>query len=148
MDQNKLTQKSQEALNAAQNKAVTFGHQEVGTEHLLVALLEQTDGLVPGLFRKMDVPPDSVVRALEDELRQRPSMTGPGYEAGKIYLSQPLSKALVEAEKHAERMKDAYVSVEHLVMAILGAGSSTPTSQILHKFNVDSDRFLHALLLI
>ena len=72
MDMNKMTQKSQEALAEAQNKAVTFGHQEVNTEHLLIALLEQPEGLVGRMFRKMDVPPEAVVKELETELRKRP----------------------------------------------------------------------------
>ena len=145
MDMNKLTQKSQEALASAQNKAVTFGHQEVGVEHLLAALLEQDGGLISRLFRKMDVAPEAVVEALEEALRKRPSMSGPGYEAGKIYLSQELSKVCVDAEKQATRMKDDYVSVEHLLLAALTAGSGTPAGAVLARFDVTPDRFLHAL---
>jgi len=145
MDMNKLTQKSQEALASAQNKAVTFGHQEVGVEHLLTALLEQDGGLISRLFRKMDVAPEAVVEALEEALRKRPSMSGPGYEAGKIYLSQELSKVCVDAEKQATRMKDDYVSVEHLLLAALTAGSGTPAGAVLARFDVTPDRFLHAL---
>ncbi len=145
MDMNKLTQKSQEAMAAAQNKAVTFGHQEVDLPHLLAALLEQGDGLVPRLLAKMDVAPDAMVRELEAELRKRPSMSGPGYEAGKIYVSQALSKVLVDAERQAQRMKDEYVSVEHLVLAILGVSSGTPVGVLLQKHGVSPDGFLHAL---
>ncbi|MEM7202361.1 MAG: ATP-dependent chaperone ClpB [Planctomycetota bacterium] len=145
MDMNKLTQKSQEAMAAAQNKAVTFGHQEVDTLHLMAALLEQPDGLIPRLFRKMDVAPDAVAQALESELRKRPSVSGPGFEAGKIYLSQGLSKVLVDAQKQAERLKDDYVSVEHLGLALLGAGGASPVVQVLRKFEISHDRLLHAL---
>ncbi len=145
MDMSKLTQKSQEALAAAQNKAVTSGHQEVDVLHLLLALLEQPDSLAARLFHKMDVPAEPMARALEAELRRRPSVSGPGYEAGKIYLSAALSKVLVEAEKQAERMKDDYVSVEHIALAILNAGTGTPAGRVLQQFNVSHDRFLHAL---
>ncbi len=145
MDMQKLTQKSQEALAAAQKRAVDFGHQEVEVEHLLAALLESQDGLVNRLLRRMDVPSDSMLAAVEDELRKRPKVSGPGFEAGKIYLSQRLSRVLVAAEKQAAQMKDEYVSVEHLLMAMLAEGGSTPTARVLKQFNVASDRFLNAL---
>ena len=80
MDMNKLTQKSQEALTAAQSRAITFGHQEVAGEHLTLALLEQPDGLIGSLFRKMDVSVEGMVAALEVELRQLPKVTGAGYQ--------------------------------------------------------------------
>ena len=78
MDMNKLTQKSQEALEQAQTKAVRFGHVEIDGEHLLLALVDQTEGLVPRLFRKMDVPVDGFRQALEGELQKRPRVSGPG----------------------------------------------------------------------
>ncbi len=145
MDLSRLTQKSQEALSDAQQRAVTFGHQEVDNEHLLVALLEQPDGLVPRLCTKMDVPIDSLVEAVETELRKRPSVSGPGYEAGKIYLSQRLSRLLVDAEKHAKRMQDEYVSVEHLMLALMGESGKSPARDVLQQFDITPDRFLHAL---
>ena len=117
MDMNKLTQKSQEAIADAQSKAITFGHQEVDGEHLALALLEQPDGLVPSLFRKMDVDVANVVQALSNELRKRPKVSGPGYSPDRIVISQALSKALVTAEQRAGKMKDEYVSVEHLMLA-------------------------------
>jgi ATP-dependent Clp protease ATP-binding subunit ClpB len=90
MDLNKLTQKSQEALSDAQNKAITRGHTEVDGEHLLLALIEQEQGLIPRLLQKIDVPADAVRTAVETELEQRPRISGPGVEPGKIYLSQRL----------------------------------------------------------
>ena len=106
MDMNKLTQKSQEALAEAQSKSIALGHQEVSAELLLLALLEQEDGLVPRLFEKMDVPTAALRDALDQELRKRPKVSGPGVEAGKIYISQPLSKALVAAEQEAKLLND------------------------------------------
>ncbi len=144
MDMSRLTQKSQEALAQAQHKAVTFGHQEVGTQHLLMALLEQEEGLIGRLCKKMDVSAEALVKALEGSLRNKPSVSGPGYEAGKIYLSQSLSKLLVDAEKHAGRMRDEYVSVEHLMLALLSEKDS-PVTEILQRFAITHDRFLHAL---
>jgi ATP-dependent Clp protease ATP-binding subunit ClpB len=145
MDLNRLTQKSQEAVSQAQQRAVTFGHQEVDCEHLLLALVEQDEGLVARLFAKMDVPRGPFASALEAELRKKPSVSGPGYEAGKILLSQRLARVLTEAERHAKRMQDEYVSVEHLVLAVLGEGQNTPAGRVLQQFQVTHDRFLHAL---
>ncbi|MDA0373675.1 MAG: ATP-dependent chaperone ClpB [Planctomycetota bacterium] len=145
MDLNRLTQKSQEAVSQAQQRAVTFGHQEVDCEHLLLALVEQEEGLVARLFAKMDVARGPFASALEAELRKKPSVSGPGYEAGKIFLSQRLARVLTEAERHAKRMQDEYVSVEHIVLAVLGEGQGTPAGRVLQQFQVTHDRFLHAL---
>jgi ATP-dependent Clp protease ATP-binding subunit ClpB len=145
MDLNKFTQKSQEALGAAQSKAVTWGHQEVDVEHLLLALAEQQDGLVPRLLQKMDVPVEPFQRALEAALHKRPKVAGPGYDASRILLTQRLSKVLVDAEKHAQRMKDEYVSVEHVFLAMLGEGGQTPAGEVLAQFRITPDRFLHSL---
>ena len=123
MDINRLTQKSQEALQSAQTKALRYGHQEVDGEHLLLALLEQPEGLVPRLLSRMEVPVDPLKAEVERELARRPKVSGPGAEAGKIYLTQRLQQILLRAEDEAKRLKDEYVSVEHLWLALLeGAG--------------------------
>ncbi|HKH46390.1 MAG TPA: ATP-dependent chaperone ClpB [Thermoanaerobaculia bacterium] len=145
MDINKLTQKSQEALSSAQTKALRYGHQEVEAEHLLLALLEQPEGLVPRLLARMDVPTASLVAELERELSRRPSVSGPGVEAGKIYVSNRLQKVFLRAEDEAKRLKDEYVSVEHLVLAMIEEGSSMPAGRVLNQFGVTRDRFLAAL---
>ncbi|MGD8987211.1 MAG: ATP-dependent chaperone ClpB [Syntrophobacterales bacterium] len=146
MDPNKLTQKSQEALHDAQNKAVRFGHQEVDGEHLLLALLEQAEGLIPRLFNKMDVPVDALKEEVEAELQKLPSVSGPGTEAGKIYVTQRLNRILMKAEEEAKRLKDEYVSVEHLALALVEEGSGTAAGRIFQKFNVSRDRFLQTLI--
>ena len=116
MDLNRLTQKSQEALHDAQTKALRFGHTEVDGEHLLLALLDQPDGLAPRLLgpgRRRSRP----ARAP----RSRPScaggprVTGPGATPGQVYVTQRLSRLLDAAEREAARLKDEYVSVEHLL---------------------------------
>jgi len=145
MDFNKLTQKSQEAFAEAQNKAVTHGHVEVDGEHLLWALLSQEDGLVPRLLQRMDLQPDALKRAVEEELGRRPHVSGPGAEPGKIYVSQRLSRVLVAAEQEAKRLKDEYVSVEHLLMALLGEGDKTPSGRILKQAGIDKEKFLKTL---
>ncbi len=145
MDLNRFTQKSQEALTAAQARAVELGHQAVDVEHALLALIEQDDGLVPRLLKRMDIPDDTLAQALRTELAKLPKVSGPGFEAGKVLLTQRLSKVLVDAEKRAKQMRDDFVSVEHLMMAILGEGKGTPTGAVLGKFGVDEGRFLNAL---
>jgi ATP-dependent Clp protease ATP-binding subunit ClpB len=145
MDLNKFTQKSQEALSQAQNLAAEHGHQQVDGEHLALALLQQQDGLFPRLLQRMDVPVDTFGEALEGELGKIPRVSGPGFEAGKIYLTQRLSQVLVAAEKSAGRMRDEYVSVEHLVLALLAEGDKTPFGRVAKRFGLTSDRFLNSL---
>ncbi len=87
MNLNRLTQKSQEAITEAQNKALVHGHMNVDGEHLLWALLDQTDGLVPKILQKMNVNVDHLKAELAAELEKRPSVSGPGVESDKIYIS-------------------------------------------------------------
>ena len=145
MDFNKLTQKSQEAFTEAQNKAVSFGHVEVDGEHLLWALLDQPEGLVPRLLQRMDIRPEMLKRDVEAELDRKPRVSGPGAEAGKIYVSQRLSRLLVDAENEAKRLKDEYVSVEHLLMALLGEGEKDTSGRLLKQAGISRERFLKTL---
>src|SRR5882724_4958076 len=142
MDTNRLTQKSQEALQAAQTKALRYGHQEVDGEHLLLALLEQPEGLVPRLLNRMEISPETLKAEVEQELSRRPRVSGPGVEAGKIYLTQRLQQIFLKAEDEAKRLKDEYVSVEHLLLAMIEEGSSSPVGKVLATFNVTRDAFL------
>ena len=145
MDINKLTMKSQEAVQAAQTRAARHGHQQVDGEHLLAALLEQPEGLVPRLLQRMDVPVDALSHEVEQELERRPAVSGPGAETGKLYVTQRLQKLFARAEDEAKRLKDEYVSVEHLVLALLDEGTATAAGRILAGHGVDRDRFLAAL---
>ena len=145
MDFNKLTQKSQEAFTEAQNKAVSFGHAEVDGEHLLWALLDQPEGLVPRLLQRMDIRPEIVKNEVAAELDRIPRISGPGAEAGKIYVSQRLSRILIAAENEAKRLKDEYVSVEHLFVALLAEGEKVPSGRILKLAGINRERFLKTL---
>ncbi len=145
MDFNKLTQKSQEAFAEAQNRAVTQGHVEVDGEHLLWALLDQQDGLLPRLLQRMDIRPESLKKKIEEDLNRRPHVSGPGAEPGKIYVSQRLSRILVAAENEAKRLKDEYVSVEHLFMALLAEGDKTISGKFLKQAGIDREKFLKSL---
>ena len=145
MDLNRLTQKSQEAVTEAQSKAITYGHQEVDCEHLLWALLDQPEGLVPRLLQRMDVRPEKLIKELEAELDRRPHVSGPGAETGKILISQRLSRLLIAAETEAKRLKDEYVSVEHLLMALVAEGDKTPSGRILCRAGLEKETLLKAL---
>lgn len=145
MDTGKLTQKSQEAIQDAQTMAVRYGHVEIDGEHLLLTLLEQPEGLLPRLLKKMDIPVDSFKARIEHDLEKRPRVSGPGAEPGKIYVTQRLNKILVKAEDEAKRLKDEYVSVEHLALAMIDEGVSYAAGRTFKEFNVTRERFLKAL---
>ncbi|MEY4700289.1 MAG: ATP-dependent chaperone ClpB, partial [Pseudomonadota bacterium] len=145
MDLQKFTQKSQEALQDAQAQAVRRGNTEVDVEHLAVSLLTQTGGLIPRLFAKMEVPAESFVKELEADLDKRPKVSGPGLEPGKVYLTNRLGQVFVKAEDEAKRLKDEYVSVEHLFLAAIDGDKKSALGKICETFNVTRDRFLAAL---
>ena len=145
MDMNRLTQKSQEALHDAQTKALRFGHTEVDGEHLLLALLEQADGLVPRLLAQAGADPDRLRSQIEADLGRRPKVSGPGASPGQVYVTQRLSRLLDTAEREAKRLKDEYVSVEHLVIALLEEGTETAAGRRLHEQRLTRDSFLQAL---
>ncbi|HON37996.1 MAG: ATP-dependent chaperone ClpB [Pseudomonadota bacterium] len=148
MDVNKLTQKTQEAIQNAQNIAVRFGQVELDVEHVLLALLEQDDGLIPRILARMDVPLDPVIAEVHKELDRRPKVSGPGAEAGKVYVTQRFNRMLVKAKEEAARLKDEYVSVEHLLFAMMEEGGKTPSGKILAQFNITKERVLQALTAI
>ena len=144
MDPNRLTQKTQEALHDAQTKALRYGHTEIDVEHLLLALLEQPDGLVPRLLERMAVPTSALQTALEDHLAGRPSVSGPG-ASGDARLSRNLVLVLDDAEKEAQRLKDDYVSVEHVLLALINQGSRTGAGRLLREHHVTSEGLLQTL---
>ena len=145
MDINRMTQKTQEALQAAQSLAVHFGHVEVDGEHLLLALLEQEGGLVPRLVTRLDIDLRNLVAAIRKELEKSPSVSGPGVEAGKVYVTQRFNQLLVKAEQEAKHLKDEYISVEHLLLVLADEGRQTPAGRVLLQFNLSRDRLLQVL---
>ena len=145
MDPNRLTQKSQEALTEAQTLAQRLGHTEVDGEHLLVALLNQQSGLVSRLIERAGASPDDVLREIEAELSRRPKSTGPGTAPGQVFVTQRLSQLLDAADSEARRLRDEYVSVEHLALALIEEGSMSAAGRALQKARVTRDAFLSAL---
>jgi ATP-dependent Clp protease ATP-binding subunit ClpB len=145
VDPQRLTQKSQEALDLAQAKALRFGHTEVDGEHLLLALLEQPDGLAPRLLARAGADVDILQKEVEAGLERRPRVSGPGAQPGQVMITQRLGRLLDTAEQEAKRLKDDYVSVEHLVVALLGEGAGTAAGRALKEQGVSRDAFLQAL---
>ncbi len=145
MDLNRLTQKSQEALHDAQTKALRYGHTEVDGEHLLLALLDQPEGLTGRLLSQAGPDPDALRADLEAELGRRPKVSGPGAAPGQVYVTQRLSRLFDTAEREAQRLKDEYVSVEHLVIALIEEGSATAAGRLLRTRGLTREKFLSAL---
>lgn len=131
---------------AAQSLAVQYGHVEVDGEHLLLALLEQDDGLSPRLLEKIGVSSDAFQGQVKRELERRPKVSGPGVEAGKVYITSRLQKLLVRAEEEARHLKDDYVSVEHLLLCFVEEGQSTAAGRTFREFQINRDRLLKALI--
>ncbi len=146
MDLSKLTQKSQEALAEAQKLGLTLGHVEVDGEHLLAALVDQPEGLIPRLLQKLEVPVDAFRARLQKALAKRPAVSGPGVEGGKVYVTQRLNRLLVQAEEEAKRLKDEYVSVEHLALALVKEGDRTDAGRLFGEFRVTPEAFLEAMV--
>ncbi|HZO09091.1 MAG TPA: Clp protease N-terminal domain-containing protein, partial [Myxococcota bacterium] len=142
MDPNKLTQKSQEALHDAQTKALRFGHTEVDVDHLLLALLDQADGLVPRLLERAEIDAGAVRAEIERQLERRPRVSGSG-ASGDVRVTRALAGALEGGEREAEQMKDDYVSVEHLVLALLG--TETAAARVLKDHGLTRERLLEVL---
>jgi ATP-dependent Clp protease ATP-binding subunit ClpB len=144
MDPNRLTQKTQEALHDAQTKALRHGHTEVDVEHLLLALLEQPQGLIPRLLGGLGVDAAGLRAAVEAELEGRPSVSGSG-ASGEARISRNLGLLLDSAGREAERLKDEYVSVEHLLLAMLAAEKESAARRLLEQRGISRDTVLEAL---
>jgi ATP-dependent Clp protease ATP-binding subunit ClpB len=145
MDPARLTQKSQEALHDAQTKALRYGHTDVDGEHLLLSLIDQTDGIVPRLLTLAGADPGQLHKELDAELARRPRVTGPGVSPGQVSVTQRLGRLLDTAEQESRRLKDEYVSVEHLLLTLLDEGVSTTAGRLLEQGGLTRNSFLQAL---
>jgi ATP-dependent Clp protease ATP-binding subunit ClpB len=145
MDLSKFTEKSQAALMEAQNIATRNQHQSVDVEHLMLSLLEQEAGLVPRLFEKAKVAPGLLKAEVEKELGRIPRISGDTATGQGLYVTQRLNKLLVKAQDEAKRLRDEYVSVEHLALAMFDEPATTGIGKILKNLNIRRDEFLKAL---
>ncbi|CAB1238983.1 protein disaggregation chaperone [Ruminococcaceae bacterium BL-4] len=144
MNAQNFTQKSIDAVQGAQSLATANENMQIEQVHLLAALLQQENGLIPQLMKKMNVDPQAFLNAVNLEIKKLPGVSGPGREAGKIYVSQAVDSALNEAENAASHMKDEYVSVEHLLLGLLRKADKT-LKDLFRTFGVTESGFLAAL---
>lgn len=145
MDLNKFTQRSQESLQAAQALAIERGHQVVETDHLLMALIAQEDGVVPRVLNLMGVKIENLDSELEKSLSKHPSVSGPGTDPTKIAISQDVNRALIKADDERKRLKDEYVSVEHIALGIIDSGAKSPGGKVLNQAGITKEKFLTTL---
>ena len=143
MDINRLTEKAQAALQAAQAKAVRHGHQQVDVEHLLAALLEQEGGLAPAILNKAEAPVGSLRERLDQELVRLPKVSSPTGATDQIYITGRLNRLMVQAEDEARRLKDEYISVEHLLLAMTDDGGAT--GRLFKEFGISRERLMQVL---
>ena len=144
MNAQKFTQKSLEAIQAAQDLTIENQNMQMEEVHLLTALLEQDQGLIPQLLLKMELPVEDMSARARRVLGSLSKVSGPGREAGKIYISAPMDVMLTEAEKTAEHMKDEFVSVEHLFLSMLEHPDGT-VRDIFKEFHLEKNAFLKTL---
>ena len=135
----KFTQKSLEAIQNAQSSAIEYGNPMLDQQHLLLALLQQEDGLIPQLLQKMEVNVNGLTQAVENEVKRMPRVSG-----GQTRVAVDVEKTLTAAEKLAENMTDEYVSVEHIFMAMVNAPNSA-LKELFRQYNVNKEDFMKML---
>ncbi len=137
MDINKFTHKAQQAIADAQSIASRYKHQQVDNEHVMLALLDQEDGLIPHLLEKMDKSVSEIRGDIEQYLAGLPKVSGPPGAVDQLYITSRLGSVLDLALKEAQDMKDEFISVEHILLAMLSEGKSSGQSGALGKTLLD-----------
>jgi len=145
MDPNTFTKKTQDAVSEAQNLAIRSGHQQIDCEHLMHALVTQEQGLVPQILRKLGVAPDAYLGAIDAEIAKMPRVTGSGARPDQIVVTPRMQKALVAADDMRKRMKDEFVSVEHVFVALVDEPASSGVGRVNKQFALDKNKVLGAL---
>jgi len=145
MDMNRMTQKVNEAMASAQTLAVRLSHQEVDVEHLFTELLAQADGLAPRLIEQAGGSLPLMQAQLQQALAKRPRVQASGMQSDKVYVTQRLQQLLVHAGDEATKLKDDYISVEHLLLAIIDEGDKKDAGRICREQGISRERFLQAL---
>jgi ATP-dependent Clp protease ATP-binding subunit ClpB len=143
MDFNRFTEKLQEAVRAAQSIATSHGNQQVETEHLMLALLEQQGGLAPSILNKADIKVDTLRSRFQQEIDRLPKVSGTSGRPDQVYVTNRLTKLITQAEEEAKRLKDEFTSIEHVLLA--ATDDSGPTGKIFREFGVTRERLMRAL---
>jgi ATP-dependent Clp protease ATP-binding subunit ClpB len=142
MNIDKFTEKSQQAVTAAQEIALRLGHQQVDGEHIHLALLNQEDGLIPKLISVMGENADLITSSIENELEKLPKVFGNSISS--LYATRRFNEILLHAGDEAGKFKDEYVGVEHIYLALLRE-KNTPSEHVFKRYNINRERFLSAL---
>ena len=144
MNIEQMTQKTREALQAAQRIAVEYSNNAVEQEHLLAALAQQQDGLIPQMLQTLGVDANAFTQAALQKVEALPRVTGSGRDPEKIYISSDLDRALNAAEQQAKQMKDEYISVEHVFLGILQRPGKA-ANEIFKMFGITTEKFMQQL---
>nr|HPJ76176.1 Clp protease N-terminal domain-containing protein [Clostridia bacterium] len=144
MNIQKFTQKSIEAINQAQSLAIEYQNMQIEQEHLLYALLDQPDSFITQLMVSLNVKPNELISAVMRNIETLPKVSGSGREPDKVYVSKEADQTLNESEKQAKAMKDEYVSVEHIFLALLDTANSR-MKELFKSMSIDKNAFLKAL---
>ena len=144
MNMNQMTQKTIEALQNAQRLAVEYSNQAVEQEHVLAALAQQQDGLIPQLLTKLGADPNAFAQAALQKVEALPRVTGSGRDPEKVYISGDLDRAFNAAEEQARQMKDEYISVEHVFLGILQRPGKA-AAELFKMFGITQESFMQQL---
>jgi len=145
MNIDKMTIRVQQALNEASQIAVRNNHQQVELIHLFTALVEQEDGLIPNILTKMEVNLKGLEFDLKEVLNKMPKVLGEGANSSGVYATREIQEILVKAEDIAKKFEDAYISVEHVMLAIININKNVEIRRILDKYNITEKNFMNAL---
>jgi ATP-dependent Clp protease ATP-binding subunit ClpB len=143
MDINRFTQKAQEAISSAQTKAARYSHQQVDVEHLLASLLDQEAGLANSIFSKAGINTEGLKRRIEQELERMPKVSQGAGAPEQIYITGRLNRLLAQAEDEAKKLKDEYISIEHLLLAMTDDGGAA--GRVLKEFGMNREKLARAL---
>ncbi len=145
MNVDKMTIRVQQALNDASQIAVRNNHQQVELTHLFAALVEQEEGLIPNILTKMEVNVKGLEFDLKEVLNKMPKVLGEGANSSGVYATREIQEILLNAEDLAKKFEDAYISVEHVMLAIIKTAKKTDIKNLLNKHNITKDKFMNAL---
>ncbi len=145
MDISKYTERARASITEAQNLAAGFKHTEIDVEHLALALMKQENGIVPRILEHMGVQVRAMEVGLENLLRKRPSLTSSGGDLNKIMITQNVARVLADAEAEAKRMKDEYVSVDHIFAALADQPMASPLGGIWKEYSITKAKFVMAM---
>lgn len=145
MDVEKMTLRVQKSLNEAYNEAVKNHNQQVDVIHLFSALINQEDGLIPNIIEKMNISIDSLRNTVNFEMDKLPKVYGEGADSQGVSATRKINEVLVKAESISKEFKDSYISVEHVMLAMMETESKSVVGKILKQYNINKNDFLNVL---